>query len=225
MQTEDQIRGDWDDHATHTGKGIIFSPGKFYYEGEIVDGKASGRGRILWESRMVYEGGVADNRANGPGTLKLAEDETAIKGEWLHGEPVLHSRMELNSRSQNMSISFQEIRKREGDEGQGIETVLAKIDFADGLAYEGEIRRKNDGQFKIDGTGTLRFADGSEYCGEFEGGKMHGKGRYRWAATGHWFEGEYKSNFRDGPGTYFYSSSRFKSGIWRAGRLQEENVS
>jgi hypothetical protein len=50
---------------------------------------------------------------------------------------------------------------------------------------------------------------------------MHGSGKYRWADTGHWFEGEYKSNFRDGNGTYYYSSTRSKTGTWKAGHLQE----
>jgi hypothetical protein len=48
---------------------------------------------------------------------------------------------------------------------------------------------------------------------------MHGKGTYRWANTGHWFEGEYMTNFRHGKGTYYYSTNDFKRGIWKAGNL------
>jgi hypothetical protein len=80
FQTSDVIRGDWHEDAAKTGKGIIFSPGKFYYEGDIVDCRASGKGKILWESRMSYEGSVVNNQANGLGTLKFPEDETALSG-------------------------------------------------------------------------------------------------------------------------------------------------
>lgn len=48
---------------------------------------------------------------------------------------------------------------------------------------------------------------------------MHGKGRYLWANTGHWFEGEYKRNFKDGPGIYYYNEHNSKKGVWRSGNL------
>jgi hypothetical protein len=38
---------------------------------------------------------------------------------------------------------------------------------------------------------------------------MHGQGKYFWAKTGHWYEGEYKSNFRDGYGKYFFGDGEF----------------
>lgn len=50
----------------------------------------------------------------------------------------------------------------------------------------------------------MRYPEGY-YTGEFEAGKMHGKGRYSWTKTGHWFEGFYKDNVREGKGTYYYS--------------------
>lgn len=56
----------------------------------------------------------------------------------------------------------------------------------------------------------MRYPDGSYYSGDFEGGRMHGKGKYFWASTGHWYEGEYKCNFRDGWGKYFYSEEDFE---------------
>lgn len=85
MQQQDQIQGNWREDAEKTGKGVIFSPGKFYYEGEILHGKASGKGRILWDSRAVYEGTVLQNKANGTGALKLPEEDAILKGEWNHG--------------------------------------------------------------------------------------------------------------------------------------------
>jgi hypothetical protein len=85
MQQQDQIQGEWREEAEKTGKGVIFSPGKFYYEGEIVQGKASGKGRILWDGRVVYEGAVLENKANGLGVLKLPDEEASLKGDWTNG--------------------------------------------------------------------------------------------------------------------------------------------
>jgi hypothetical protein len=106
MQPHDQIQGDWQEEAGRTGRGVIFSPGKFYYEGEIVYGKAEGKGRILWESRTIYEGAVADNKANGAGVLKLAEEDATLRGEWHHGQPALHSRMELVTSNETLAVTF-----------------------------------------------------------------------------------------------------------------------
>lgn len=83
------------------------------------------------------------------------------------------------------------------------------------------MRHKKDNQFKIEGKGKLTFADGSVYEGDFSDGKMHGKGRYQWANTGHWFEGEYTRNFKDGPGVYYYSEHNYKKGVWRSGNLEK----
>lgn len=40
------------------GIGIIYQPGIFYYEGEIVKGEATGKGIIKWEGMIEdsYEG-------------------------------------------------------------------------------------------------------------------------------------------------------------------------
>ena len=59
----------------------------------------------------------------------------------------------------------------------------------------------------MEGVGTIRFGDGSYYTGELEGGKMHGEGKYFWADKGHWYQGFYKHNMRDGIGRYYYSDN------------------
>lgn len=51
---------------------------------------------------------------------------------------------------------------------------------------------------------------------------MHGIGKFIWGDTKHWYEGEYRMNFRDGYGKYFYNQSTFKVGNWVGGVLKEE---
>ena len=65
----------------------------------------------------------------------------------------------------------------------------------------------------------MKFPDGSYYIGNFFAGRMHGSGKYYWANTGHWFEGEYKNSFRDGKGTYYYNHHEYESGEWKGGVL------
>ena len=79
-----------------------------------------------------------------------------------------------------------------------------KLEFNNGITYEGEIKQINH-VYKIEGRGTMIYLDGSYYTGDFVGGQMDGYGKYYWGITGHWFIGEYKSNIREGKGTYYYS--------------------
>lgn len=76
------------------------------------------------------------------------------------------------------------------------------------MSYLGDLKKKKGG-YKIEGKGNLKFPDGSYYVGDLVAGRMHGQGKYFWAKTGHSYEGEYKSNFRDGYGKYFFSDSEF----------------
>jgi hypothetical protein len=41
----------------------------------------------------------------------------------------------------------------------------AKIEFLGGLLYEGEVTRRKGDIYKIEGTGRLKFANGSSYSG------------------------------------------------------------
>lgn len=87
---KDAIMGEWESEQEKTGKGIIYSHDRFFYEGDIVDSKASGEGKIIWPDKIIYRGRVADNKANGEGTLIFDGESTSIKGKWVDGEPALN---------------------------------------------------------------------------------------------------------------------------------------
>jgi len=62
----------------------------------------------------------------------------------------------------------------------------------------------------MEGKGKITYADGSYFEGDLIDGKMHGNGKYFWESTGHWYEGEYKFNFKDGLGKYYFDSNNFR---------------
>ena len=53
--------------------------------------------------------------------------------------------------------------------------------------------------------GTITWASGSKYVGEFRNGKKNGQGTYTWA-NGYKYVGEYKNGKRNGQGTYTWAS-------------------
>ena len=58
---------------------------------------------------------------------------------------------------------------------------------------------------KINGQGTLWYADGDRYEGEWRDGKMHGRGTYTYA-DGDQYEGDWRDDRRHGKGTVVYAA-------------------
>lgn len=56
---------------------------------------------------------------------------------------------------------------------------------------------------RINGFGTLTYADGDRYIGQWVDGKMNGQGTYIYA-DGDKYEGEWKDDKRHGKGTVTY---------------------
>ena len=96
-----------------------------------------------------------------------------------------------------------------------------KINFEDGVLYEGDIRRGGkDDLFMIEGKGRMQFKDGSLYEGDFERGFMQGQGKYYWGNCTHWFEGGYQQNLKHGEGVYHYDNKQMR-GEWVYGELKK----
>jgi hypothetical protein len=81
--------------------------------------------------------------------------------------------------------------------------------------YEGE--RNEAGQ--REGAGTMRYADGDVYEGQWANGREEGRGTYRWA-HGDVYDGEYRDGFREGQGVLSYASGHMYVGQHRADRRE-----
>ena len=72
--------------------------------------------------------------------------------------------------------------------------------------------------------GTLINKDGSQYVGEFQGGKYSGQGTFTWGDgefAGDKYVGEFLKGKRSGIGTYTFSNGDVDHGIWAKGKLIE----
>jgi hypothetical protein len=76
------------------------------------------------------------------------------------------------------------------------------VRYADGEVYEGEWKAD-----KMEGHGTYRAAHGDVYEGEWKADKMEGRSTMRYA-DGDVYEGEYKANKKEGRGTYRFANGR-----------------
>ena len=61
--------------------------------------------------------------------------------------------------------------------------------------------------------GTLTWADGEKYVGEWKDNKKNGQGTYTWA-NGAKYVGEFKDNKQNGQGTYTWANGDKRVGYW-----------
>ena len=86
--------------------------------------------------------------------------------------------------------------------------------YADGDKYVGEFK---DDYFH--GQGTYTFSNGDEYVGEFKDGKKHRRGTYTYA-RGDKYVGEFKGGKYNGQGAYTFADGRVKEGIFENNKFK-----
>jgi len=74
--------------------------------------------------------------------------------------------------------------------------------------------KASGGDDKINGKGTLTYADGTKYVGDFIDGVKSGQGTYTWP-NGDKYEGEWRDDERYGQGTMIWSDGRKYVGEWK----------
>ena len=56
------------------------------YEGDVVDGKATGRGVIIWPQGDRYEGDCVDGKRHGRGVMTSPNDRYRYEGDFVNGK-------------------------------------------------------------------------------------------------------------------------------------------
>ncbi len=67
--------------------------------------------------------------------------------------------------------------------------------------------------------GTLTFASGDKYVGEFRDGNFNGQGTYT-TADGSKYVGEYRDGKWNGQGTFTFADGRVQEGVWKDNEFQ-----
>lgn len=160
------VLGNWEETAAEkTGRGIIYFPEKYYYEGDICNGVAQGAGKIIWSNKATYIGAVQNSKAEGQGELNCLLDSIKLKGTWVNGFPQLNKNFEMTRQGQTESINFVDDQNSELEQ-YFKKTIQVRIKFHSGVIYEGDLAfQKNT--YKIEGEGTMKYPDGSYYQGRF----------------------------------------------------------
>ena len=82
------------------------------------------------------------------------------------------------------------------------------------LAESSECNKEIDPKQWTNCIGTITFANGDKYVGEYKDAKYHGQGTYTFA-NGNKYVGEYKDGKYHGQGTYTFDSGNKYVGEWK----------
>ena len=222
------------------GTGIFEYPSGSIFEGEWRSGwRADGFGVMRWADGAQYEGDWKNDRRHGTGKMRYANGDV-FQGLWRNDRRVDgEGRMLYANGDVYQGMFANDARHGEGTivySGEGLAVTQSQGDrFVGTWAFDK----------RADGLGTMYFADGGLYEGDWVAELRHGMGKmtfgasaalpyargrgppvYSWdnydstplhpPITGDCFEGEWSSdNRKDGYGTMAFADGRRYEGEWR----------
>ncbi|KAH8046001.1 translation initiation factor IF-2 [Aureococcus anophagefferens] len=213
-----RYEGQWKDDLRHGDGSQVYADGA-KYAGEWHGGRRNGTGDCLFASRDHYVGKWVADRRCGRGSCVSASG-SKYDGEWKdderHGAGV---HVDDNGRYDGDWV-------KDREQGRGTWVGIGRPDHE--KEYDGDwkaggrhARRVKyldashfDGQFRDDGRfhGTLCFANGDVYVGDFRDHKRHGGGRQTYHDGGA-YDGQWARGKRHGVGTYGCPFERY-TGEW-----------
>eukprot|EP00762_Andalucia_godoyi_P007107 ANDGO_01892.mRNA.1 hypothetical protein len=197
--------------------------------GQWKHSSINGVARAEYACGDVYVGGWKNDTREGLGLYRYAEDGCMFIGDWKNGRKHGKGICWFTSRSTPSVLEFEEntqvqfpAKKPESVllwtslNAQQLETRFAKYWFSDDAQLDGRRNNNNVGSSSplvnsVEDLPIRKLTDGistDRYDGEWFEDQMHGVGIYFSARTGDVFEGEFRSNLRQGKGTLRYGVSR-----------------
>ena len=178
------------------------------------------KGEIVFKNGDSYEGEIAKDQPNGTGIYKF-KNKSYYQGEFKDGK--FHGRGKLVDTFNELTIT--------GDFKLGNAQGRCKVEYGEGISYEGEVRqglrngkgtltfggnhaeRVYKGWFvndEMEGQGELTFKNGDTYRGKFVQSSLDGQAEI---VTQHFsYVGEVRKGLIEGKGSIKYSSGDLYEG-------------
>jgi len=190
--------GEWSAELPN-GKGSLYLKNGERYEGNFTKGMIEGQGRYFYADGAQYSGAWKNGKRHGYGEYTDPKGKT-LSGEWDTDAPV-----------------------RVLDEAEPIATEkisdpVTTIHKPD--PTKEEIPNCNK-IFCKSGKGSLDYADGSRYVGEFVNGEPKGQG-ICYYVNGDRYEGGWEAHAPHGEGTMYFKSGLVYGAIWKHGEAVKQ---
>jgi len=163
------------------------------YVGQWVHGRRCGKGRLY-----TAEKGLMEGYWNGLLHLKGREIHPTgdmYEGEYVEGKKQGYGRFEDLTRKNSYEGQWREDKKH----GKGTEQI------EDGSVYEGNF--DND---QKSGFGVFKWASGEVFEGEFLQNVINGRGKYVWKAETKWYDGQWQDGKMHGKGKFINEGKEYE---------------
>jgi len=171
------------------------------YVGEFKDDKQNGQGTFTSPDGEKYVGEFKDDNYNGEGTLYASNGSIVNQGIWADNNFVRSAPIQ-QATIPNSAFSMGNLSACQGSDVSKWSNCFGTVTYANGTKYVGEFK---DG--KSNGQGTFTYASGDKYVGELKDDKSNGQGTYTYA-NGAKYVGEFKDGKSNGLGTFTLADGR-----------------
>lgn len=174
FMSDEKYTGNWVNDKRH-GKGTSILCDDSSYEGEWINDKKHGFGKLVFRN-TIYEGEFVDGILTGKGTLTY---ENGDKYEYLGTDKIIVDDKE-------------------------IDVIRGVITYVNGNVYEGQlIKDMFSFDFLRNYHGTMKYANGDKYIGNWLNGYKNGYGTYAYA-NGDTYNASWTRGRKNGLGSYIY---------------------
>ena len=191
----DRYVGQWQNELPG-GKGSYYLHSGERYEGEFLKGKFEGQGSYFYSDGSTYKGEWKNNKRHGYGEFFDGKNKT-VSGQWQFDKAI--------------SVLAEDFAQKPESKEQPIKEKIKDKDLIPNC----------NKSFCKSGKGSLDYADGSKYIGEFVNGEPKGKGICQYA-NGDRYEGEWDAHAPHGEGVMYFKSGLIYGAIWNHGEATKQ---
>jgi hypothetical protein len=228
LHNNDVYKGMWNIQKKFHGYGILIKSDGSKYQGFWNQSILNGIGRYFTIQGDFFEGNFLNGVATGFGIF-IHYDGTTYKGEWLNDQT--HGKGEEIFPDKSYFKGYFKEGKKNGRgrfawadgscyEGDIVDDTLHGMGvyiWADRRTYEGEWVNNH-----MQGKGIMKFSKGSMYIGEFYESQRSGMGKYIWNEN-KYYEGTWFNGKQHGKGKYV-KNGKIIEGIWNNGKIMNHQV-
>ena len=194
-----------------SGKGTMKYVNGDFYDGNWMDDTKTGKGIMKYANGDVYDGKWSSNGKYGKGIMRYANGDI-YEGEWFVDMIYGIGLMRYNN-GNVYNGKFIPVKSLNTD--RYLRSIKEGVNGYP--RYEDGTSRDNNGKvihIKLSpGVGTMAYANGDFYSGEWINDLRHGKGTMSYA-NGDIYVGEWEKNVRHGYGTMSYKNGVIYEGEW-----------